>query len=52
MAPEVFGGGASQAGSGKRAIEIEQKICGEWVDDYRTYLIKNPSSKALELIVD
>ncbi|MCH8041520.1 MAG: hypothetical protein IH977_14440 [Nitrospinae bacterium] len=52
VAPEVFGGGASQAGSDKGAIEIEQKICGEWVDDYRTYLIKNPSSKALELIVD
>ena len=51
VAPEIFGCGASQAGSDKGAIEIEQKICGEWVDDYRTFLMENPYPRSLELIL-
>ena len=50
VAPEVFGCGASQAGSDKGAIEIEQKIWGEWVDDYRTFLIRNPGLQYVELV--
>jgi len=50
VAPEVFGCGASQAGSDEGAIEIEQKIWGEWVDDYRAFLISNPSLPYLELV--